>query len=137
MKGCLGLKNKNMKKIYYNKLIRDGVAESMKKKGVIFETKKLSKIQFEKALLAKVVEEAGGIQNAKTRKELMHEICDVLAVIESIIKQKKINFFKELRAVWKENIKQKGRFNDRLWLVWSEDNGYRTNEKKGKRKIKR
>lgn len=126
-----------MKKIYYNKLIRDGVAEKMKKKGIVFETKKLNKSEFEKALLAKVVEEAGGIQNAKTRKELMHEICDVLAVIESIIKQKRINFFKELRAVWKENIKQKGRFNNRLWLVWSEDNGYRTNEKKGKLKIKR
>ena len=125
-----------MKKIYYHKLIRDGVAESMKKKGIAFETKKLNKIQFEKALLAKVVEEAGGIQNAKTRKELMHEICDVLAVIESIIEQKRINFFKELRAVWKENIKQKGRFNNRLWLIWSADNGYKTNEKKGAKKFK-
>ncbi len=128
-----------MKKIYYNKLIRDRVAEKMKKKGIAFETQRLNKNEFEKALLAKVVEEAGGIQNAKTRKELMNEICDVLAVIEAILKHKRIDFFKELRKVWKENIKLKGRFKNRFWLVWSEEDGYISNETKGKKlnKIKR
>ncbi len=125
-----------MKKIYYHKLIRDGVVEKMKKKGVAFEVKKLDKVRFGKALFAKIVEEAVGVQNAKTRKELMHEICDVIAVIEAILKYKKINLFKELRAVWKEDIKRKGRFDRRYWLVWSEDDGYKTNERKGRKSLK-
>lgn len=125
-----------MKKIYYHKLIRDGVAEKMKKKNIAFETQRLNKKEFEKALLAKVVEEAGGIQNAKTRKELMNEICDVLAVVDEIKKYNKIQLA-ELNSVRKENMKNKGGFAKRLWLVWSEDNGYRTNEKKGKKRIKR
>ncbi len=126
-----------MKKIYYHKLIRDGVVEKMKNNGVAFEGKKLDKVRFGKALFAKIVEEAVGVQNAKTRKELMHEICDVIAVVEAILKYKKINFFKELRAVWKEDIKRKGRFDGRYWLVWSEDDGYKTNERKGRKFLKK
>lgn len=122
-----------MKKIYYHKLIRDGVAEKMKKKGIAFEAKKLNHTQFGKALLTKVEEEAGGIKNAKTRTELLYEICDVLAVIDAIKKQKKISA-QELSSALKENMKQKGEFKNRLWLTWSSDTGYKTNEKKGKKK---
>ncbi len=122
-----------MKKIFYHKLIRDGVAAKMRKKGIAFETKKLSKSQLEKALLAKIEEEAGGVQNARTRVELVHEICDVLAVIDEIKKVKKIST-RELNAARKENMRNKGGFAKRLWLVWSSDTGYKTNEKKGKRK---
>ena len=102
----------------------------MKKMGIAFETRKLSKKEFETALLAKVEEEAGGVVQAKTREELMHEMHDVLAVIDEIKKHHKIQTA-EFNAIRKENMKKKGGFAQRLWLVWSEDNGYKTNEKKG------
>lgn len=121
-----------MKKIYYNKLIRDGVAERMKRQGIAFETRKLDEARFEAALIAKVEEEAGGVVKARTREELLHEIHDILAVIDEIKKFKKVKLA-EFNAVRKENMAKKGGFDRRLWLVWSEDNGYKTNEKRGKK----
>ena len=64
-----------MKKIYYNKVIRDRVADKMSRNGVKFLVKKLSKKTFEKALVLKVAEEASGVVNAKNREELVQELC--------------------------------------------------------------
>jgi predicted house-cleaning noncanonical NTP pyrophosphatase (MazG superfamily) len=125
-------KSSIMKKVYYNKLIRDGIVAKMKKFGVAFEIEKLNKKQYEKALFAKLEEEAGGVLNAKTKKELMYELADILVVIDEIKKFKKIKTA-ELRGFQKANIQKKGGFSKRLWLVWSEDNGYKTNEKRGKK----
>lgn len=122
-----------MKKIYYRKLIRDGVAAKMRSNGTAFETRRLNKKEFEKCLLAKAEEEAGGVANARTRTELMDEICDVLAVIDEIKKFKKISSV-QLQKARKENMKKKGGFAQRLWLEWSADTDYRSNEKKGKKK---
>ena len=71
-----------MKKIYYNKIIRDGVAEMMRNKGKQFETKTLNSKDFEKALIAKIAEEAGGVVAAKDRTELIDELADLTAVME-------------------------------------------------------
>lgn len=120
----------SMKKIYYHKLIRDGVAAKMKRNGVAFQAEKLDRASYEKALLAKLEEEAGGVVSAESNEELMQELADVLTVIEEIKRFKKIRP-SELRAAWKENMKKKGGFAKRLWLVWSQDTGYKTNEKRG------
>jgi|SRR3989344_310408 len=123
----------SVKKIYYNKLIRDNIPAKMKKHGTAFETKKLDKNKYEKALLAKVEEEAGGVRRAKTKKELISEIADILVVIEEILKSQKIKP-SDFCSAKKENIKKKGGFSKRLWLVWSADDGYKTNEKRTNKK---
>jgi predicted house-cleaning noncanonical NTP pyrophosphatase (MazG superfamily) len=103
----------------------------MQNLGVAFETKKLDKKAYEKALLAKLEEEASGVVKAKTKKELMDELADTLAVIEEIKRLKKIDGA-TLHSVQNANMEKKGGFAKRLWLVWSEDNGYKTNERRGK-----
>lgn len=122
-----------MKKVHYRKLIRDGIVAKMQNKGAAFEIRTLNKKEFETCLFAKIEEEAGGIANAKTRAELIDEICDILAVIDEIKKFKKIGQA-EFKTAYKENFKKKGGFTKRLWLAWSAAADYTSNEKKGKRK---
>ena len=120
-----------MKKIYYNKVIRDRVADKMSRNGVRFLTKKLSQKAFEKALILKVAEEASGVVNAKNRQELVQELADLLVVIDEVKRVKKISPL-ELKKTYGENMAKKGGFSKKLWLIWSEDSGYKTNEKTGK-----
>lgn len=121
-----------MKKVYYHKLIRDGIVKEMERRGKAFAVKKLSQKNFETALITKIEEEAGGVVKARNRQELMEELADVVAVIDAIKKVKKIGPA-EFRSVQKANMKRKGGFAKRLWLFWSEDDGYKTNEKRGKK----
>lgn len=104
----------------------------MQKLGIAFEVKKLNKQEFEKALIVKIEEEAGGIIEAETREKFIEELTDLLSVIDEVKKVKRIKPV-ELQSVQRMNMKKKGGFSRRLWLVWSEDDGYKTNEKRGKK----
>jgi len=121
-----------MKKIYYHKLIRDRIPIKIKKSGSQARYRILSKKQFEKELYKKVGEEASGLLSAKTKGELISELADIIEVIEAIKKFKKVSD-KELVVAKKGNMKKKGGFKKRLYLVWAEDTGYRTNERKYKK----
>jgi predicted house-cleaning noncanonical NTP pyrophosphatase (MazG superfamily) len=114
-----------IKKIHYNKLVRDKIPEVIKKSGGVAEFKKLSGKEFEAELLKKVGEEAGGLLNTKSKKELVSELADV---IDEIKKFKKIKE-SELKNAMEANMEKKGGFKKKLFLVWSEDTGYRTNER--------
>ena len=116
-----------MKKIYYNKLIRDKVPNTIKKRGSDLKSRKLKSKEFEKELLKKVYEEASGLLKVVNKKEVISELADVMDVIEEIKKLKKISTG-EIKAQQKENQKKKGGFKKRLFLIWSSDDGYKTNE---------
>ncbi|MFA5925840.1 MAG: nucleoside triphosphate pyrophosphohydrolase [Parcubacteria group bacterium] len=118
-----------MKKIFYRKLIRDNIPKEMLRAGAKFEVRKLGKKDFEKELLKKVGEEASGLLAAKNKKEIIEELADVLDVTEEIRRYWKINPAR-IREKQKENARRKGGFKEKTYLVWSEDTGYRTNEKK-------
>jgi len=120
-----------MKRIYYNKLIRDKIPEKIKRNGGDYEIKKLSQRLFEAELLKKVGEEASGLMSSKTKDELASELADVIAVIEEIKRLKRITSKQILKAL-NENFDKKGGFNKRLFLVWSSDTGYKTNERRNK-----
>jgi predicted house-cleaning noncanonical NTP pyrophosphatase (MazG superfamily) len=117
-----------MKKIFYQKLIRDKIPQKMDRVGAAYEIRKLGKEEFEKELLKKVGEEASGLLAAK-KKDIIEELADVLDVVDEIRRLKKIKS-SCLRKKQKENALKKGGFKKRIYLVWSEDTGYRTNEKK-------
>jgi predicted house-cleaning noncanonical NTP pyrophosphatase (MazG superfamily) len=121
-----------MKKIYYNKLIRDKIPEKMKRAGAAFEIRKLGKKEFEKELLKKVEEEASGLVAAKNNQEIIEELADVLDAVEEVRRIKKIKP-SCVKKAQKENVIKKGGFRERIFLVWSEDTGYKTNEKTGKK----
>lgn len=103
----------------------------MREAGAEFEVKKLGKQGFNQELIKKAEEEAGGMVSARNRKELIEEIGDVLDVIDEIKRLKKIKK-SELDKARREAAKKKGGFKKKLFLVWSGDNGYRTNEKRRK-----
>lgn len=122
-----------MKKIHYNKLIRDKIPEKIKKSGGDYKIEKLKTKEFEKELIKKVGEEADGLVNAKNKKELISELADVIDVIEEIKGFKKITN-QQIKKAQKENNKIKGGFKKRLFLFWSSDTGYRSNERRYSRK---
>jgi len=118
-----------MKKIYYNKLIRDKIPDRITQAGAKYSVKRLGRKKFEKELIKKVEEEASGMQSSKNKKELIGEIADVIEVINEIKKIKKIRE-SEINAARRKNMQRKGGFNKKLFLFWSSDDGYKTNEKR-------
>src|SRR3989339_1574702 len=121
-----------MKKIYYRNLIRDKIPAKMMRVGAAYEVRKLGKREFEKELLKKVSEEASGLFSAKNKSEIIEELADVLDVAEEIRRHWKIKP-SCLRKKQKENSVKKGGFKKKIYLVWSEDTGYKTNERKNKK----
>jgi len=121
-----------MEKIYYNKLIRDKIPEIIKRSGGDFKIKKLKAKDFEKELIKKVGEEADGLISAKTKEKFILELTDVLDVIQEIKRFKRISN-RQIENAQKESNKRKGGFKKRLFLFWSSDTGYKTNERRYKK----
>jgi predicted house-cleaning noncanonical NTP pyrophosphatase (MazG superfamily) len=114
-------------------LVRDKIPQAIKEAGGTAGFKKLSSKQFEKELLKKVGEESSALPGVKSKKELVSELADIVAVVDEIKKFKKVTE-KELEAAIESNMERKGGFKKRLFLVWSEDTGYKTNEKRCSKK---
>ncbi|MFH1597843.1 MAG: nucleoside triphosphate pyrophosphohydrolase [Patescibacteria group bacterium] len=121
-----------MKKIYYNKLIRDKIPEKIEKSGGTGFYRILKKKEYEAKLIQKVEEEASGLTAAKSKQELTDELADVIEVIEEIKKVKKITD-KQIKTARRKNMTKKGGFKKRIFLNWTSDTGYRTNEKRYKK----
>lgn len=121
-----------MKKIYYRKLVRDKIPKRIEESGGKYETKTLSVSSFNKEILKKVEEEASGLSKAKVKSDIVAEMGDLLDVLTEV---KKVFGLKtvELKESRRKEMKRKGGFTKRTYLVWAEDTGYRSNEKKGKK----
>jgi len=76
--------------IEYDKLVRDKIPEKIKNGGELVTTKKLSSDELFEQLRIKLVEEAFEVLEAENDNDLIQELADVLEVIESIIRKKKI-----------------------------------------------
>jgi len=101
----------------------------MERLAVQFQTRTMRAGEFLKELLKKVEEEASALVHAQTHQEFIEELADVQDVIDEIKKVKKIKDT-ELFAAQEANKEKKGGFKKRLFLLWSEDDGYKTNEKR-------
>ena len=121
-----------MKKIYYNKLIRDRIPDRIENSGGIGSYRILNSKEFEKRLIQKVEEEASGLISAESKQELTDELADVIEVVEEIKRIKKISG-KQITVARQKNMKRKGGFKKRIFLNWASDTGYRTNEKRYKK----
>lgn len=122
-----------MNKVYYRKLIRDKIPDVMRAKGKAFSVHPLGQKAFEKELLRKVEEEASALTNVKTRAELIDEIADVMDVLDEICRVKKITK-RSIQKIQTEHQKTKGGFKKKYFLVWSQKDEYKTNERRGKLK---
>jgi len=111
--------------------VRDNIPEVIKAAGGEAEFEELSPEDFKKELLLKVGEEASGLTSAENREEIIKELADIEAVTDEIKKEYGITD-DELLAAKKANFDKKGGFDKKLFLVWSEDTGYKTNERRNK-----
>lgn len=121
-----------MKKIFYRKLVRDKIPKRIEESDGQYEVRTLSVSEFKKEILKKVEEEASGLAKAVVKKEIVAEMGDLLDVLKEAKKSFRVTP-RELKASRAREMKRKGSFGKRLYLVWAEDTGYRSNEKKGKK----
>lgn len=116
-----------MKKVYYNKLIRDKIADKIKNNNEECETRELDDEEFEQELLKKINEEASALSRVRSRVEFLDELADLDMVIDEIKRIQNITSDEILEAK-KKNIEKKGGFDKKLFLHWSEDTEYKSNE---------
>lgn len=102
----------------------------MRRKGVSFAARPMQKVEFRTELLKKVGEEASALPHLKSAKEIVAELADVLDVVDAVRREFGITST-EITKARKENTVKKGGFAKRVYLEWSEDSGYTTNERKG------
>jgi len=121
-----------MRKIYYKKLVRDRIPKRIEEHGGRYKIDTLTDANFKKELLRKVEEEAGGLSHAKVRGEIIGEMGDLLDVLKELKKVFKITP-RELRESRASEFKRKGGFVKKLFLVWSADTGYKSNERTSKK----
>lgn len=117
-----------IKKKYYNKLIRDKVPNNMKQKGVAFHVSTLNQAALKRELLKKVGEEASSLPGLRNRQQLAEELGDILDVIDEVQRVFKITTLL-VRQTRRQAAQRKGGFKKRIYLHWSADSGYRTNER--------
>ena len=117
-----------MSRVFYNKLIRDRIPEKIKRGGGTYEVRALEDdSEFQQELLKKVAEEAGGLACARSRDEFLSEYADLMAVLDELTRMQEISEA-DIKVALEENMEKKGGFKDRLFLHWSSDDDYKSNE---------
>lgn len=108
-----------MKK-YYNKLVRDGIPEIIKKEGKKANYRKLSERELKDAIMDKLLEEANELRKAKNNKQRIEELADITAVLLHIRMLYDINL-DEVYEVAGRKLFEKGGFHDGIFLESVED----------------
>ncbi len=113
-----------MKKVIYEKLVRDGVPEFLTKINKAFEVRQMPDDElFERELLRKIIEEAEELSIAQGRDSIIQEIADLLEVIDALKARNGITDA-EVTAAKADRVMARGGFAERIMLLWSEDDGY-------------
>ena len=108
-----------MKKIHYNKLVRDRIPEIIKADGGNPKTAILNNKDYRRALLKKAVEETDELYQAKNKKEMIKEIGDVYEVIEAIVENFDLDK-KEMIKLKNKRRRERGGFKRRTFLKYVE-----------------
>lgn len=117
-----------MKRVYYNKLIRDGIPAKIEKNGDEYEVRRLADdSEFEQELLKKVQEESSALSAVRSREEFLAEYADLMVVLDTLTRLLEFSEA-DIKMALEENIQKKGSFKERLFLHWSSDTDYKSNE---------
>lgn len=116
-----------MQKIYYNKLCRDKVPEIIQGKGFECEVREVDHDEYKREIIRKVFEEASGVSNHSGRSGLLKELADLLITIDAVKKEYALTEDEIQKAV-DASIEEKGGYEDRLYLAWSSDTEYSSND---------
>jgi predicted house-cleaning noncanonical NTP pyrophosphatase (MazG superfamily) len=110
-------------RITYNKLVRDRIPEILKAEGKKCSVQVMPEDQFRLALARKLVEEseeAAAVALAGDRAGLIKELADIYEVIDGLMASQAIERA-EVLDVQGRRRRERGAFNDRLWLEWVEE----------------
>lgn len=117
-----------MSKIFYNKLIRDRIKEKIESQGEACDVRQITDpAEFQQELLKKVREEATALSHARSREEFIDEYADLMVVLDTLTAELELSEA-EVSLALKENLERKGGYAERLFLNWSDDAGYESNE---------
>lgn len=110
-----------MKKIVYKKLIRDRIAEIIKKDGHKPKVRIMDKKEYVLELKKKVLEEAKELIKASSKEEIVNELSDLWELMESVAKTNriKISEIKKLKII---KNKKRGGFKKKLFLEYVMEN---------------
>lgn len=107
-----------MTKISYNKLIRDRIPEVIEQDGKNYKVESLALVEYEQALLEKLVEEAEEARRAD-EAHITSELADVLEVIDALLVLKHLSR-QTLRTEQRRRRSERGGYEKRLKLLWTE-----------------
>jgi len=115
-------------RVYYNKLVRDNIPAKIEAKRQKCEIRKITDVQeLQQELFKKIREEAASLSMSRTREEFLEEYSDLMAVLETLIRQLEIPK-EELIQAKRDNLLKKGGYKHGYYLHWSDDVDYRSNE---------
>lgn len=117
-----------MKKVFYNKLVRDGIKAKIEDLGESCSVRVLSdEAEYEQELFKKVIEEASALSHVRSREDFLAEYADLMVVLDALTAKLEISEA-ELKVALTENVTKKGLFKNRHFLEWSEEKTYISNE---------
>ena len=117
-----------MKKVYYNKLVRDRIKDKIEGKGESCEVREIVDTdELQQELLKKVVEEATGLAQVRSRDEFLQEYADLMVVLDALTAQLEFSEA-DIQLAITENVEKKGLYKKRHYLHWSADSDYTSNE---------
>ena len=118
-----------MEKIYYNKLCRDKIPEIIRGKGFDCEVREVTDDdEYKREIVRKIYEEASGVTNHEGREHMVTEIADLMITLDSVKKAFAISD-EEISSAVTRSLEEKGSYERRLYLSWSSDTEYQSNEK--------
>lgn len=109
-----------MERRIYNKLVRDRIPEIKEREGERPETRVLDEAEFRKFVRLKLVEEAGEVNAAKTREDVVKELADLWEVIEAVMRTEAVTAV-EVAALKEKRRTERGGFEKRIYLIASEE----------------
>jgi predicted house-cleaning noncanonical NTP pyrophosphatase (MazG superfamily) len=119
--GVHGLKKGGFMRVIYDKLVRDKILETLRKKGLEFFGSTIKDFPGRNHYLRKkVVEEALEVQGAKTREQLLEELADLHSTLSKLLTLHKIPKAALERAIKKKDA-EKGGFDHFHLLGWVEE----------------
>lgn len=117
-----------MEKVYYNKLVRDGIPDKIKGAGEECAVRKIEDAaEYQQELLKKVVEEASALSRTRSRQDFLDEYADLMVVLTTLEQVLELSPA-EIKLAIEENVARKGKYDERLFMSWSEDSDYSSNE---------
>ncbi len=104
-----------MKRITYNKLVRDRIPKIIERDHAKTETKILNSDEFKKALKKKLLEEVDELRMAKTKNEVANEIADVMEILRALSETEHLSW-QTIEKTRTTKRKQRGGFSKKIFL---------------------